>query len=1196
VYANDFTDLQIPTNGFPLTVGRHYESNRFIDGPLGIGWSSTLLPRLFDAVYLYSPSIFQHEIEILMPDGKLLPFLASNGSYITPLGRRDQLTLNGNGTWDLTLQYSRSVMHFNADGTLDTMTDDFGNALKYAYNGNGALLSVADLSGSTRRLDITWGASGRIATVTDNTGRTVEYSYAANGTLVGVTDPAARTSTLQYTAPRRFAPLLESVRDPWNRTITALGWDSNDRLASYTDGDYSDSTARGAKFTYDYAPDATPPRTIKTALRGPHATTYHYNGANWLISNDVSQYDAEGRVVTTADAFAPVAYTYDTGGRVLTVTRGGPLSNYVRSTLTYDATWPNKVASITVTSDTFLPNDWPGTLFTYYGATDPAPGALRFVKQRQGDGTTIEIVEQFQYDSKGRMTMHAAGDQQFNYAYNAAGDLLTTTRASDGAVSSSTFDSLGRTLTSTDVMAATTTYTYDAVDRIESVTAPKPSANTPFTAIVSLTYDHFDSTTGLTFTFQTDANGNVTKMGYDELGHLVRSVDALEHVTTYRYEDNLLKDITDANGNVTSFSYDVFGQLSRTTFPDGAFETYSTHSSGEPLSRTDRRSVTTGYIYDILGRSTGETFSTGGGITYSYTGQKLMTVLDTTVTPAQSLTYAYDTRYRLLTETQGNRGRLTYTYEDDANPRPQSYTVGPSSGSGYAPTANLSYDTSGRLAQIDWSAAGTFVFAYNKRDQYTTVTFAAGVVRSYTYDLIGRLTNLANEHVTAGNLATFAYEYDWNWSANNATMIGQRTSVAVSGAATLAGITKYHYDGNYQLIGADYPSGTSEQWQYDAIGNRTKRSFSSGLYTDYLYYKNGTNPNNGQRLKYHGTGSDLLYDANGNQTGTSTAQNLYTWDAMNRFVSSGTAYDGLGRRVAMSLSTPTVFVYAGVNVVGERIAAAGISNDYLFGPGMDEPLAVSGGSGQVAKYYLADGLGSIVGVVNSSGGIAAQYAYQPWGETSGSELFGYTGRERMPLSGGTLWHYRSRVYNADTGRFLSEDSLQEFIHVIGGALYTYAGNSAVAFTDPYGLKCVDHIYPGIKNVYKTTRTSTAWQSGGAEALGPDTGLPGPIAPQAPSASRAPQASGGVGWPVVTEKCRWHRWFLLTDFWRRKVRVVTQCDCGPYCSEDCTPATYVDWYEEWGSDVASRRSQQAWTQGYMIFGLMHPCQRPEQEGY
>lgn len=268
---------------------------------------------------------------------------------------------------------------------------------------------------------------------------------------------------------------------------------------------------------------------------------------------------------------------------------------------------------------------------------------------------------------------------------------------------------------------------------------------------------------------------------------------------------------------------------------------------------------------------------------------------------------------------------------------------------------------------------------------------------------------------------------------------------AVSGSNPPVGVTKYSYDALYQLTRADYPA-YSASWTYDAIGNRTSQTIA-GLTRPYTYYKNGTNPNNGQRLRTADTTGDFTYDANGNFTGTTTLGVYATWDFANRmasYQSTTYAYDYLGRRT--SATTPagtTRYISVGLNTAGER--GPNVANDYLLGPGIDEPLAKHSADGSVS-YYGADALSSVTLVTDSNGNVLEGASYSAWGERSfGSQLFGYTGRE----VGGPAWFYRARYYDVAHGRFLSEDPIGQRVDM---NLYRYVRNRPNNFVDPLGVQ------------------------------------------------------------------------------------------------------------------------------------------------
>src|SRR5688572_33071592 len=49
VYTTAALDLQVPTPSFSLVAARSYESNRAVDGPIGVGWTSSLSARVYYA-------------------------------------------------------------------------------------------------------------------------------------------------------------------------------------------------------------------------------------------------------------------------------------------------------------------------------------------------------------------------------------------------------------------------------------------------------------------------------------------------------------------------------------------------------------------------------------------------------------------------------------------------------------------------------------------------------------------------------------------------------------------------------------------------------------------------------------------------------------------------------------------------------------------------------------------------------------------------------------------------------------------------------------------------------------------------------------------------------------------------------------------------------------------------------------------
>jgi RHS repeat-associated protein len=1055
-YINTFTDLQIPTAGmYPLSVFRRYDSTRPVDGPLGIGWSSSLTAHLYFATYLVSVNTYSYEADIVMPSGLQYRFTMSGNSFVAPAGSFDALVKNGDGTYSLTVQYTRSVYRFNADGSIASLTDDYGNAISYTYDGSGRVSRMSDIAGSGRFISVTWSPEGRIQSLTDNAGRIVKYFYDSAGKLIGYSDPIASADDTQRTTyysyiTGRFGPVLSRMEDRWHRTITNLTWYSDGRLQSYTDGDYNDvnpSSSAGEKYTYVYSGNT----VVKTDSLGTKVYAFSANG----VANDGTRtFDPVSGFLTRATTAVGnvIDYTYNARGNIATqATSGGATWTY-----TYDVNYPDQVSSITSST----PSQWAGWRYAYNLPSETPPGALKSVSRIGSDGVA-QVVASYIYDAKGRVTIATDANGRYTfYDYNTTGDVrLVSNTGLTGPATTYEYDALGRVTKVTTPRGNATSYTYDDDDRVKTVTLPSPGSVPTLDFTTRFSYDNYDPTTGLVNTVTTDPNGHTSSRGYDALGHPVRVSDVLSKVTQYAYQYNLPHSMTDANGNVTSYEYNSDRYLVKTTFFDGTYETYTVLSTGGVTYVTDRRGTTAHYTYDNYDRVTYVSYGSGSGapyVSYSYVGQNLGGITDGRSSPAVSVGYTYDSQWRVQTEIEG-AGTITYAYTGPSGDNLASYRLDPPFGqTGTTVSATMLYDARKRVYEIDWSpVSGGFTFAYNDDDQYTTVQFPNGQSRTFAYDNQGRLTSLANLDTQAHNLITYSYGYDYDWSLQSYTSLGNRTSVAVSGSPVSVpnGTNKYSYDANQQLTGVTRLDGSTFKYDYDAIGNRTKVTWGNQNTLVYSYFLN-TAQNNTPRLKNAG-GSDLTYDADGNLTSSG-----YVWDVANRLSAISTfqfQYDALNRRALFTppptSSAPVKYASLGLNTIAERSTSTFRNNDYLFGFGIDEPLARRASDGSIL-YYAVDGLGSVTALTTPTAQINTVITYDEWGAvTSGVvDLFGYTGREIATPYVSALWYYRARHYAPSWGRFVSEDPIQLLLAPTES--YRYATNSPVLRRDPSGLQAV----------------------------------------------------------------------------------------------------------------------------------------------
>jgi RHS repeat-associated protein len=178
----------------------------------------------------------------------------------------------------------------------------------------------------------------------------------------------------------------------------------------------------------------------------------------------------------------------------------------------------------------------------------------------------------------------------------------------------------------------------------------------------------------------------------------------------------------------------------------------------------------------------------------------------------------------------------------------------------------------------------------------------------------------------------------------------------------------------------------------------------------------------------------------------SDGSNVFTWNARNQVATLNSVslqYDGFGRRTKNLQNTS--FLFDGANAVQELSGSTPTAN--LISGGIDEIITRADSTG--AFTPLKDALGSTIALVDASGGLVTQYAYDPFGNTivSGgahSNAFQYTGREN---EGNGLYFYRARYYSPLLGRFVNEDSI-----AFGGGtnFYSYVFDSPTNLTDPSG--------------------------------------------------------------------------------------------------------------------------------------------------
>ncbi|MBA4075874.1 MAG: hypothetical protein C0508_12605, partial [Cyanobacteria bacterium PR.023] len=417
----------------------------------------------------------------------------------------------------------------------------------------------------------------------------------------------------------------------------------------------------------------------------------------------------------------------------------------------------------------------------------------------------------FQYDSPGRLS-------QYFKPKNPTSACFTTT-----------FDSLGRVQSKTDILGHTRTF-YLAGSRSEIVDPVGNSSITYFDGVDNPVKD-------------IDALGNVTVREFDGLGRMVKSVMPEGNFTTWLYDAsnnvlietrvakpgsalanivrqntydplwNKVQVATDGRGNSTVKTYDattgnllkiersVVGGLTPTVL-------MTWNGRGQMLTRTDETGIVTNLVYDLA------------------TEKLLSVVKDTGVSPHRNLTtnLGYDSVGN-ITSIQDPLGQTT-TFIFDSLRRPTRRTeTAP-----FSHQTRFTYDENSNLLSVrrqtgivatPWQI---YTFAYTLSDKKRRMTDPAGNVTLWFFDGADRL-----RRVRDAENREYIYGYD---VLNRVRTVTDPTGVVsetrlYSDNGKLRSIkdargfaTTYTRDGFDRLNRTNYPDGTFERNQiYDANGN-----------------------------------------------------------------------------------------------------------------------------------------------------------------------------------------------------------------------------------------------------------------------------------------------------------------------------------------------------------------------------------------
>ncbi|HEC76484.1 MAG TPA: hypothetical protein ENI33_04410, partial [Thermoplasmatales archaeon] len=946
---------------------------------------------------------------------------------------------------------NESKYSYDEIGRVVSVTDEFGFTEYYSYDANDNVISYTDKNGYTTTY--TYDALNRLIQITDALGGVTTYEYDPLGNIINFTNANGYTTTYTYDALNRLIQITDALGNKTNYVYDAVG-----NLIKVID-------ARGYNTTYTY--DALN-RLIQITDALGNKTNYVYDAVGNLIKviddrgyNTTYTYDALNRLIQITDALGGVTtYEYDPLGNIINFTN----ANGYTTTYTYDAL--NRLIQIT-------DSEGNSSYYTY-----DAMGNLQSYTDFRGYATT------YSYDALNRLISisDATGNSTY-YTYDAMGNLISITN-SRGYTTTYSYDALNRLTSITDALGNTESYSYDAVGNLINFTDARGYTTT-------YSYDALNRLTSIT-----DALGHIISYSYDAVGNRISSINKNGYMAKYEYDAlNRLIKWTDALNHSIYYSYDAVGNKIRITDANGISTDYIYNGNNQLISIIDATDNMTNYSYDSVGNLI-QIVDPKGGI-YSYEYDSLNRIINFSLPTGKSITYSYDENGNVIRKILPNLNQINYSYDSLNRLTQISYPDGNSISYYYDSVGNLvsaintngigdvmiMYDANNNVISVE-TDYGLFtksiIYTYDEVGNIINITDETGSVTHYEYDAMNRVISITDpsgifqfEYDNMSNRISLIYPNDMSVSyiydeANrliNQTLRNSTNEIINYYTYTydnltnkisideIGGATTFQYDFLYRIVNVTYPSGSFVRYTYDAVGNRLSKKESGKPAIIYTYDVDN-------RLLQQGNTS-YSYDECGNLINkTSPAGTIfYTYDCENRLIHvdnvGGTQvfynYSSLGERIEKTNGSGNYYyLYNGIDILAELDVSGNQIARYTHTPVIDETLCMI--RNNTPYFFDMDGLMNVRQIFNDSEILKASYEYDAFGvivqqTAEVNNPYCFTGREWDTEAG--LYYYRNRYYDAEIGRFITQDPMG----LKGGInLYAYVNNNPINFIDPFGLE------------------------------------------------------------------------------------------------------------------------------------------------
>jgi RHS repeat-associated protein len=653
----------------------------------------------------------------------------------------------------------------NDVGPLASVTNALGHTNVYQFNQNLDVVSVAGQASAQCVATFqsrTYDANGNVQSETDNNGNVTHYTYAANGEILqkveAVGTPYQRVTDFAWdTTPHTDRLTSVTVEGALQTTFT---YTPEGRLASVTQTNLTANGVPGEshQIVYAYA-------TYASGMVQYVATTMPSTGNTTLDT-----YDELGNLVSVTDGLGRVtSYSgHDGLGRLTRMTN----PNGVITDFTYTALgWPTSQAIRTHADGSASPSD----ATTTYGYDNFPYSVVTSITDPDG------VVTRFDYDASQRLSkitdasgnskqylLDAMGNRYAEQVFNASGQAtyITSRQFSELGqvvginVSSGlrmityTYDRNGNVTDALDASGIDTHYTYDPLNRVASVIR-NFNGGDPATAntTTSFGYDVQDR-----LTYVTDPNALTTSYARDGFGEIwsLSSPDSGLTQNSYDAAGRLIRR-TDARGVVSTYGYDSLDRLTAVVYP--------AHPELNVTYQYDQPNAVPGCPENYNVGHLTSMFDASGSTTWCYTAQGDIREVRQVINDTAYLHgYAYTAARRLQWQQYSSGFELLYGRDANGQIAHIDFRQEPGPFGGYSNgdltplITNVSYAPFGPMTGYSWAQGGQAVSRwYDGNYWMNDLISTGGLDYHFLHDGMGHITA---EYDPATGAANESYTFD----------------------------------------------------------------------------------------------------------------------------------------------------------------------------------------------------------------------------------------------------------------------------------------------------------------------------------------------------------------------------------------------------------------------------------------------------